>query len=128
MAILTVWDNRKKSTIRMEFESEWSWDDLEGAVQKADDLIGSVDHAVDVIIDIDGARLPKDFVDGARKLLANEDARPNEGKRIVVGANNLVKSGYKTLQKTFNDKLDGREVLFAADLMDARSILRSLRM
>ena len=128
MAILTVWDNRKKNTVRMEFESEWTWDDLDVAVQKADDLIASVEHAVDIIIDIEGARLPKDFMDGARKLLANEDARPNEGKRIVVGAGNLVKNGYKTLQKTFSDKLDGREVLFASDLMDARSILRSLRM
>lgn len=128
MAILTVWDNRKKTAVRLEFETEWTLTDLEGAIQKADDLIGSVEHTVDIIIDIEGANLPKDFMNMAQNLLASGDPRPNEGRRIVVGANSMVKNGYKTLQKSFTDQLEGREVLFGADLMDARAILRSLRM
>ena len=52
MAIVTRWDNKKKSVILLEFESEWSWDELEEAVQKADRLIGSVEHRVDLIIDL----------------------------------------------------------------------------
>ena len=44
MAIVTRWDNKKKTVILLEFESEWDWDELEEAVHKADQLIGSVEH------------------------------------------------------------------------------------
>jgi len=44
MAIVTRWDNKKKTVILLEFESEWNWEELQGAVQRADQLIGSVEH------------------------------------------------------------------------------------
>lgn len=49
MAIATRWDNKKKTIVLLEFESEWSWRELEAAVQAADALIGSVEHVVDLI-------------------------------------------------------------------------------
>ena len=126
MAIDTRWDNKKKSIILLEFESEWSWDDLEAAVQKADGLIGSVEHFVDLIIDLEGAAIPRDVLTGAKNLLASGEARPNEGARVVVGANGALRTIYQTLQKTLNNDVNGREVLFADSLPDARAIIRGL--
>lgn len=128
MAIVTRWDNKKKTVILLEFESEWNWEELEAAVHKADGLIGSVEHYVDLIIDLEGATIPRDVLTAAKTLLASGEARPNEGARVVVGANGALKTIYQTLQKTFNNAVEGREVLFAPSLADARAILRGMAM
>ena len=126
MAIVTRWDNKKKTVILLEFESEWTWDELEEAVRKADRLIGSVDHFVDLIIDLEGASIPRDILTGAKNLLSSGEARPNEGARVVVGANGALRAIYQTLQKTMNNDVNGRDVLFAPSLSDARAIIRGL--
>ena len=126
MAIVTRWDNKKKTVILLEFESEWNWDELEEAVQRADQLIGSVDHFVDLIIDLEGTAIPRDVLTAAKTLLASGDARPNEGARVVVGANGAIRTIYQTIQKTFNSAVEGREVLFAPNMRDARAIVHGL--
>jgi hypothetical protein len=130
MAIVTQWDNRNKTAILLEFETEWSWADLENALQEADELIISVQHQVDIIIDMEGSNIPKDFVNAVKKLMSENgnDARHNEGHRIVVGANKAMRAVYNTVQSTFKNQFENRKLLFAADVDDARSILRSLRM
>ena len=127
MAINTRWDNKKKSVVLLEFETEWSWGELEEAVQKADALIGSVENFVDLIIDLEGTSIPKDVMNAAKTLLASGEARPNEGARVVVGANGAMKTIYQTIQKTFSSAGD-REILFAPSLSDARAIIRGLAM
>ena len=112
----------------MEFESEWSWNDLEEAVQKADALIVSVEHFVDLIIDLEGASIPKDIMNAAKALLSSGEARPNEGARVVVGANGAMKTIYQGIQKAFGTQVEGREILFAPSVTDARAIIRGLSM
>lgn len=128
MAIVTRWDNKKQTVVLLEFESEWNWQELEEAVRKADQLIGSVEHFVDLIIDLEGATIPRDVMTAAKTLLASGEARPNEGARVVVGANGAIRAIYQTVQKTFNSAVEGREVLFAPNMRDARAILRGLAM
>ncbi len=126
MAIITRWDNKMKTVILLEFESEWTWEELEAAVQRADGLIGSVEHFVDLIIDLEGTTIPRDVLTAAKTLLASGEARPNEGTRVVVGANGALKTIYQTIQKTFNSAVEGREVLFAPNIADARAIVRGM--
>lgn len=128
MAIIALWDNAHKTIIRLEFETEWSWEQLYDVIASTDDMITSVEHTVDIIIDIEGSQIPKDFMSAAKSLLANPEPRDNEGHRVIVGASTFIRNGYGALKKTFGDKLVGREVLFAQDLRDARAILRGLRM
>lgn len=128
MGILAAWDDRNKTRVHIEFETEWSWADLENAIVQVDRFIASVAHKVDIIIDVEGSSIPKDFMNAAKSLFANGDPRANEGRRVVVGANKVLKGAYQALQKAFSDQLSGREVLFAEDLMQARAILHSLRM
>lgn len=126
MAIDTRWDNKKKTVILLEFESEWNWEELEAAVHQADQFIGSVEHFVDLIIDLEGTAIPRDILTAAKTLLASGEARPNEGVRVVVGANGAIRTIYQTIQKTFNSAVEGREVLFAPNMRDARAIVRGL--
>ena len=126
MAIVTRWDNSKKTVVILEFESEWTWDELEGAVQKADSMIGSVRQHVDLIIDLEGTTIPRDVMTAAKTLLASGEARPNEGARVVVGANGAIRTIYQTIQKAYNNAVNGREILFADSLADARAIIRGM--
>ncbi len=128
MAIVTRWDNKQKSAIILEFESEWTRADLEAAVQTTDRLIGSVDRVVHLIIDLEGTSIPSDILSLAKDLLSTGEARPNEGARVVVGANGAMRTAYQMLQKTLLSAVEGREVLFAASLADARAILRGIAM
>jgi len=127
MGIVTRWDDQDKTTILLEFETSWTLDDLKQAVQTADELIGSVDHAVDLLIDIEDSRLPSDFMGMARLLLAEGEARANEGRRVIIGASMLFRQGYNAVKAAFRGKLEGREISFAADRSEGRAILRSLR-
>lgn len=128
MGILTTWDDTAKTRVLIEFETTWTWDELESAIEAVDQMIGSVAHQVDVMIDVEGSTLPKDFLSAAKNLLANPEGRPNEGSRVVVGAGKVIRTAYQTVQKTFGEKLVGREIVFAEDLPQARSLLYSMRM
>jgi hypothetical protein len=128
MSITTLWDDSNKTRVRMEFETSWTWADLEKAISKTDEFIASVAHNVDIIIDLEGSTLPKDFMNAAKNLLGNPEPRANEGYRVVVGVNNVMQTAYQAIQKAFGDKLAGREVLFAQDLSHARSMLYSMRL
>ena len=128
MAIVTRWDNKQKTAIILEFESEWTRADLEEAVQKTDRLIGSVDQVVHLIIDLEGTSIPGDILNLAKDLLSTGEARPNEGARVVVGANGAIRAAYQMLQKTLLSAVEGREALFASSLQDARAILRGIDM
>lgn len=129
MAINTLWDDTKKTRVLVEFETNWSWDELENAITQIDQFIASVAHNVDIIIDVEGSSLPSDFLKAARNLLSNgDDARTNEGHRIIVGANDTIRKAYQAFANTFGKRLVGREVLFANDLSHARSMLHSMRL
>jgi hypothetical protein len=128
MAIETIWDDSAKTRIRIEFETSWTWRDLETAIAKSDEFIASVAHRVDIIIDLEGSSLPKDFMNAAKNLLQNPVPRDNEGYRVVVGVNNVMQKAYQAIQSAFGEKLAGREILFAQDLSQARSMLYSMRL
>jgi hypothetical protein len=127
MAINTKWDDAKQTRVLMEFETSWTWAELDNALEAADKLILSVSHTVDIIIDLEGTTIPKDFLNAAKKILANPEQRANEGSRVVVGASDWMRSAYQTIKGAFSKQLTGREVLFANDLSHARSMLYSMR-
>lgn len=130
MAIHTFWDDTNKSRVLVEFETSWSWDELQNAISNIDQFIASVNHQVDIIIDVEGSSLPNDFMKAAKGLLENsqDDARDNEGHRIIVGANDTIRKAYEAFAKTFGRRLVGRGVLFADDLSHARAMLHSMRL
>ena len=130
MAIVTKWDDSGKTRVLMEFETSWTWEELDAALEKTDNFLAEVEHQVDVIIDLEGSNIPGDFMKAAQRLLTDPamGMRPNEGNRVVVGASDWMRKAYKTLSKAFSKQLDGREVLFASDVSQARGMLYSMRL
>jgi len=130
MAIDVKWDNKDQTRLHMEFETSWTWDELDKALESMDNHLASVTHAVDVIIDLEGSDIPKDFMKAAQRLLLdpNMGMRPNEGNRVVIGASGWMQKAYNGLKKTFSKQLNGRDVVFANDLSQARGMLYSMRL
>jgi hypothetical protein len=123
MHIEVTWDNEAKKAIYMKFQRGWTWPELHRAVDLADQLIISAPHTVHLIIDIrEAGGLPSDFMSAAGELFAQGDARPNEGKKIVVGAGTLIRAAYNGFTAVYGRQLQGRPFTFARSLDEARNI------
>lgn len=124
MSIQVDW--LQPAIIHIRFQRGWSWQDLHKAIQQADTFIGSVSHTVHIIIDVSaGGRLPRDFIRAAGDIFAQGEARANEGQRVVVGANGLIRAAYGGLQRVYGHKLNGRPFLFASSVADAHMLLQA---
>lgn len=123
MQIETKWDDEAKTAIYLKFQRGWTWPDLRGAVETADQLIISVPHTVHLIIDIrEAGGLPRDFMSAAGELFEQGEARPNEGRKIVVGAGALIRTAYKGFLAVYGSQMQGRPFTFAGSLDEAREI------
>ncbi len=124
MSISVRWSDDHQTMIHMELKRGWKWHDLYGAIQQADDLITSVPHTVHLLIDIRGAGgLPADFMTVAGDIFSKGSARPNEGKKIVVGAGPLIRMAYTGFISTFGSQMKDRAFLFASSVDEARALL-----
>jgi hypothetical protein len=103
--------------LRLQFG--WTWEDLKRAIDDTDGLIGSVAHRVDLIIDLSESTVPRDFLNGAKDLFAQGEARANEGQRIVVGAGWPLRAAYQSLRRVYGAQLAARPFQFANTLEDA---------
>lgn len=124
MPISVGWHNSDHTIVTLKFQRGWSWSNLYAALQQADEFIGSVQHTVHLLIDLrEGGRLPLDFMSVAGDLFSSGDARPNEGKRVVVGAGRLVRAAYGSLLRVYGSKLAERPIQFADTLEQAIELL-----
>lgn len=122
MGIQVSWEDIH--TILIQFQPGWKWDDLYAAVGEADEMIVKTPHRVNMVIDIQQAGgLPRDFLNVAGDLLNQGEARANEGQKIVVGANWLIRTAYQGFLKVYGHKVEGRPLRFASSLDEARSML-----
>jgi len=109
----------------MQFENDWTWDNLYEAIQAVDDLLVSAPHRVDLIVDVrEGLRIPGDFKAIARDLLANPAPRPNEGTKVIVGANGFMRLLYNGVRKIYAHRLGERRLLFTDTVEEAQALIR----
>jgi hypothetical protein len=130
MAITVTWDDDARLTLCLEFAGRWHWEDLTRAIQEADAHIAAQAPApVDIILDLTASRsIPLDFGSMARQLASHSDeARPNEGRRVLVGASLPLRLAAQSLMATYSGHLARRSVLFAANRTEARELLRQGR-
>jgi hypothetical protein len=126
MRISVEWANADYTVVQITFQRGWDWAMLTTAIEQADALITSVPHTVHLLIDIRQAGgLPGDFINRAGKLFDQGDARPNEGRKIIIGANGLIRLAYGAFLSVYGNQMAGRPLEFAADVEAAHHLLRS---
>ena len=90
MGIGVTWDNEANTIILMTFEGRWTWDELQEAVNLCNGMVESVPHHVHYILDRKGAHYtPGNLLENMRKII--NLFTPNEGLRMIVGENPLIK-------------------------------------
>ncbi|MGQ9889477.1 MAG: hypothetical protein ACUVSX_13445 [Aggregatilineales bacterium] len=122
MNISVTWNT--PSVILLQFAPGWTWNDLYAAIKQADKFIASAEHTVHLVIDLTRAgRVPGDFMRVAGDVFARGAARPNEGRRVVVGASALIRAGYSALARVYGGDLRARPFHFAGSLEEAHALL-----
>jgi hypothetical protein len=124
MRVTISWGDVAQSVILLEFKRGWTWGDLRAALQQADTMITSVEHTVHLIVDIRAAGgIPADFITQAGDMFAQGAARPNEGKKIIIGAGMMIRMAYRTFVSTFGSHMKNRPFLFADSMTEAQALM-----
>ena len=96
MAINVGWQDKNQEIIRCNAEGRWTWDDLQRALNATIKLMDTVEHKVDFIIDLRKGSFainPLSILGQARSV-ATPETHPNEGVKVVLGANGMVQTAY----------------------------------
>ncbi len=124
MSIEVGWDTPEQTIIHMRFLRGWTWDDVRAAVQQVDDYLVATPHTVHLLLDIrEAGGLPRDFSGVIGELLKQGEARSNEGRRVVVGANFMLRTVFSSVQSLYGRQLKDRAFQFADTPEQAHKLL-----
>lgn len=124
MSIQVDWDTPEKNIIRMKFRRGWTWDHVRAAVQQVDDWLVATPHTVHLVLDIrEAGSLPRNFSGVIGELLKEGEARPNEGRRVVVGANFMLRTVFSGVQNLYGSQLRNRAFHFADSIEQAHALV-----
>jgi hypothetical protein len=119
MTVQTSWDNEDHTIIRTEFVGAWTWEEAHQAVDQMVALIESVDYTVHTIVDVtNSSRVPSLAFKEVRSLLSRR--HPRAGVSMIVGANFMTASLWKTIAQTYAWLINGN-YHFADTLEEARA-------
>ena len=120
MPIEVGWDNDEKTTLRYDYEGNWSWEELYEISNKALEMFNSVPHRVDTIHNhTNSTYIPRGALSHAQRLLAQYPE--NWGISVVVGTNPLLKALMLVFRKVYRQM--GERHFMAATLEQARQLL-----
>ncbi len=125
MGITILWDNEAKTTLRLDFEGQWSWAQYDKAITEASATIKSAERGVDVIHNLlEGSRMPLGYFlphfQSALKLMET-----NLGSIVIVGGSHSMRILLAMFIETFTAL--GGKVTFTNSLAEARTILAEQR-
>jgi hypothetical protein len=127
MAITMEWDDDQQRIIRADVNGQWSFDEMEAALRQTIAMMESVSHKVDFIIDVSRSSLIPGGATRAAQSVATPETHPNEGIKIVVGANVLVRLAYEAYRRINRSLGKDQEFLFAGNLDEARALIARFR-
>lgn len=127
MAITLAWDETDASIIQVNVSGDWTWDMMETALTEAIGMMDSVNHRVHYIIDIRAGRL--DLASALRQAqqAATPETHRNEGIKVVVGANMMIRTLYGAYRKMIERMGKDQEFLFADTIDEARTMIARAR-
>jgi hypothetical protein len=96
MGVEVEWYQDRKDIIRYIYNGQWTWDDLWQAFDKGREMMESVSpQTVHVFIDMSkSGMLPQRPWDQGQKI--DSMAPKNEGVRVVIGANTVIRMARET--------------------------------
>lgn len=124
MPIGLAWDDDSKQIINVTVDGRWTWEELEAALRQTIAMMDSVSHRVHFIIDIRRGHLDIASALGQAQKAATPQTHRNEGLKVVVGANWMVRKAYAAYRSVTRALGKDQQFLFANSLEDARDLIR----
>ncbi len=117
MGILIDWVDENQTALQYTLSGEWTWEELEAAIQRATELLDSSTKPVYVIIDMRRCPMLPFFHLQNLRTIANAPTtnHPNNKGFLVVGANRFIRSVTKIFQQYFPDAFSRYTVLQSSD-------------
>jgi hypothetical protein len=123
MSIDLAWDEQDAQIIRVNVSGDWTWTMMETALEQAIGMMDSVDHTVHYIIDIREGRLDLGSALKQAQQAATPETHRNEGIKVVVGANFMIRTLYGAYRKMIERMGKDQEFLFADTPEEARVLI-----
>ncbi|HEX2908381.1 MAG TPA: hypothetical protein VHO69_16025 [Phototrophicaceae bacterium] len=124
MTVHIDWHDANHSILLMQFEKDWTLEDLRYASEQGWSMMATVDHKVYTIMDVtQGNKLPSGFLPYARRLVSHRPA--NAGLMAIAGGTPLMRAVYSTLLQIYgaiNPTFKVRFVNTVADACEAISV------
>ncbi len=118
MTVQTSWDDNEKTIVHVDFIGHWTWQEAHQAIDTMIALIESVDHRVHIIIDMHGgSHVPPLAFGEVRSLLSKR--HPRAGVTVILGANFMLASLWKTMAQTYGRLIGNNRYIFADTLEEA---------
>lgn len=129
MAIQIFWHDEEKQIIRCDVNGRWTWGDLQSALRKTISMMDSVQHKVDFIIDLRNGSFMTNPLSALAQAqsVATPETHPNEGVKVVVGANALVRTVYDGYRRITTSMGKNQVFQFANTMDEAHRIIEQQR-
>ncbi|MFO7322013.1 MAG: hypothetical protein DIU68_009790 [Chloroflexota bacterium] len=125
MAIHLDWDDEHKRLILVRVDGRWTWGELERSLENAISMMDSVSHKVNFIIDIRNGQMDLGSALGQIQKAATPETHRNEGMKVVVGANRMIRSLYGAYRALIQSMGKDQEFHFADTIDEARAMIDS---
>lgn len=104
MAIELYWDNDEQTVMLLEFEGQWTWDDLFETLAKAKKVSDKADYEIGAIVNVTGGvRFPGGTLlnvqsfENAKKLLSMSGG--STGPVVIAGTNPMMRTAFETMAR-----------------------------
>ncbi len=124
MPITVDWDDAEQTIIRYTFQSPWTWDEYQAAIDRAWELARSVDHPTDTITDMSHSRLMPDNL--FRNIKQSVVEIPDSTRTVVlIGGGMFVSIALGVLRRVYRSNME--KFFIAGTLDEARALIRQRR-
>ena len=127
MSVELYWDDDARTTMLLEFEGRWTWEQLFEQLAVAKQVGDKADYVIGAIVNIsDGVSLPGGSLlnptnfENAKKLL--EMGSSGTGPIVIAGDNRMLRTAYNTMARLNASAVEN--IFFASSLEGARRLLR----
>jgi len=128
MAIDLFWDNDEQNVFLVEFNGNWTWDDLNAVLKTTTRISQERGQLMGAILDLrKGLSLPggsifnREGLNQFKELIQMSNSGQANGPVVIVGMSGMIKTIFDTVTKM--DRKAAQSVHFASTMSEARALM-----
>lgn len=129
MGIDLFWDNDAQNVFLVEFNGDWTWDDLNAVLKTTTRISRERNQLMGAILDLrNGLKIPggsifnREGMNQFKELIAMSNSGQENGPVVIVGMSGMIKTIFDTVTKM--DRKAAESVHFASTMSEARAVMQ----